>query len=92
VNSVHLSGDSRYAVSGGADGTVRLLHARDGRELQKFTGHSGEVLRAAVSPDLRFVFSAGADGTVRLWDISSKDLELLSASEGGGENPEFPSE
>lgn len=41
---------------------------------QRFEGHEGAVLGAAISPNLRYSASASADGSVRIWDNISGAL------------------
>jgi WD40 repeat protein len=55
----------------GIDNSVRLWDVTTGQELARFTGHTGNVLRVAVSPDGRSALSGSADRTVRLWRLPS---------------------
>ncbi|TDC77992.1 serine/threonine-protein kinase, partial [Actinomadura sp. 7K507] len=67
---LRLSADGRLAVSGEADGTVRLWTSNDARCLMTLPGHSGLVRSVAVSADGTRAISAGDDEMVLLWDLA----------------------
>jgi WD40 repeat protein len=54
----------------GADNTVRLLDAADGRELRRFDGHTGNVNAVAFTPAGDQAVSASADHTVMVWPLT----------------------
>jgi WD40 repeat protein len=56
-----------FVVTGGADGTVRVLEVKDGKEVEKFQKHEKAVLCVAVSYHGKVIASGGADGFVRVW-------------------------
>ena len=55
VHSVAVTADSRRAVSGGLDGTVRVWDLETAAELRAIKGHQIFVFGVAVSPDSRRV-------------------------------------
>ncbi|MFC5750854.1 protein kinase domain-containing protein [Actinomadura rugatobispora] len=65
-----LGADRKLALSGEADGTVRLWTLLDGRCRLTLTGHEGPVRSVAFSADGTRAISAGEDDTVRLWDLT----------------------
>ena len=65
-----LGADGRLALSGEADGTVRLWTSEDARCLMTLPGHSGLVRSVAVSADGTRAVSSGTDDTVLLWDLT----------------------
>lgn len=71
VSSVSLSTDGRYALSGGADQTLRLWEVATGQCLRIFEGHADWVTAVALSADGRHAVSGSADRTLRLWDLAT---------------------
>jgi WD40 repeat protein len=80
VNSVAMSSDGRYAVSGSDDKTVRIWDMESGECLHVLSGHEDRISSVAVSPGSRYVISGGHDRALRLWDLRLG--EGLSALEG----------
>jgi WD40 repeat protein/tRNA A-37 threonylcarbamoyl transferase component Bud32 len=76
---VAFSPDSRHALSGAGDGTVRLWEVATGRIVRQFPGHDGPVDGVAFSPDGRQALTAGqGDKTARLWDVQTgKEIHTL---------------
>ena len=83
VNSVAISPDGRYIVSGSRDRTVRIWDINSGDLLRTLGGHEwGGVNSVAISPDSRYIVSGGGrvlidpftDSAVQIWDINSGDL------------------
>ena len=71
MNSVALSGDGRYIVSGSDDGTVAVWDLQTGARLHELTGHHGGVRSVALSGDGRHIVSGSDDGTVAVWDLQT---------------------
>ncbi|MBF2050228.1 MAG: FHA domain-containing protein [Elainella sp. C42_A2020_010] len=72
--AIALSADGRYALSGGADGQVKLWQVETGQCLYVFRGHQAEVTALAFSPDGSYVVSGSADNTLKLWNLTSTSL------------------
>ena len=82
VSCITFSPDSRYALTGTMDSTVYLWEVVTGREVQRYQGHTGNVLCVAFAPTGRFFVSGsgvdaydadlikelGIDNTLRVWD------------------------
>ncbi|MBN8246074.1 MAG: hypothetical protein J0L84_01375 [Verrucomicrobia bacterium] len=74
-----LTGDSLFGISwspdgarlafGGADKSVRVIEAGDGREVMKFDNHSDWVLRTAWVSDGRRLLSASRDRALKLIQV-----------------------
>ena len=71
INSVAISSDNRYIVSGSDDKTVRLWDFKSGKLLKTLNGHSNSVNSVAISSDNRYIVSGSSDKTVKLWDVNS---------------------
>jgi WD40 repeat protein len=76
VTAVAVTPDGRCAVSGNADGTLRVcnLETRRSRVLK---GHTVEVMAVAVTPDGRRAVSGSRDKTVRVWDLETGQSRVL---------------
>ncbi len=71
VNSVAISADGKYIVSGSWDNTVRLWDLATGKEIRRFEGHTSIVNSVAISADGKYIVSGSGDNTVRLWDMAT---------------------
>ncbi|MGD9092733.1 MAG: tetratricopeptide repeat protein, partial [Anaerolineales bacterium] len=86
VESVFLSADGRYALSGSEDKTLKLWELESGRCLRTFEGHMNKVSAVCLSADGRYALSGGGyspifqgaqvfpgerDQTLKLWDVNS---------------------
>jgi len=69
VNSVAVTSDGRYVVTGGWDMTVRAWELSSGQEVRQMMRHEGWVNSVAVTSDGRYVGSGSSDKTVRVWYI-----------------------
>jgi WD40 repeat protein len=69
VNSVCLSADSRFALSGCDDRTLKLWEVATGKCLRTFTQHIGRVYSVCLSADSRFALSGCDDRTLKLWEV-----------------------
>jgi hypothetical protein len=71
VTSVAVSADSRTAVSGSTDRTVRVWDLSTGRCTAVLKGHTQGVISVAVTGNGRIAVSGSYDHTVRVWDLST---------------------
>jgi WD40 repeat protein/serine/threonine protein kinase len=63
--------DTRFLLSGGTDGAVRLWRATTGKQLSTFAGDVAEVRSVTLTRNELLALSGDAAGTVRLWDVPS---------------------
>jgi WD40 repeat protein len=70
VTSVALSADGLHALSGSADGLVKLWETATGACLETFEEHLGGVTSVALSADGRYALSGSADATLKFWEVS----------------------
>jgi len=76
VNSVFLSADRRWALSGSGDKTLRLWEVATGRCVRTLKGHTDPVNSVFLSADGRWALSASTGKSLRLWN-----LELISGTD-----------
>jgi WD40 repeat protein len=80
ISSVCAGPGGRLALSGSADGTLKLWSMSSGRCLHTFEGHAEWVTSVGLSADGRFALSGSADRTLRLWQTD--DGQCLRTFEG----------
>ena len=79
VQSVAISPNGRFILSGGDDRTMRLWSVETGEELRRFDDHEGWVSAVAFSPDGSRAASGNYDRIVRLWDLrTGRELYRLT--------------
>jgi len=71
VQSVAVTPDGWYVVSGDWDGTVKVWETATGRLHVDYLGHQAGVQSVAVTPDGRYVVSESADRTVQVWETAT---------------------
>ena len=78
INSMDLSPDDRYLVTGDEQGFIKVWDLSDLREVVTLHGHFREVLSVTFDTDGRRIMSSGNDA-IKVWDpeIDRKYLDLL---------------
>ena len=73
VQTVGMSADGKYLLSGGWGGAVKLWDVQTGREIRTLSGHKAAPSLAFAPDGLHAVsFELGADGgIIRLWDLQN---------------------
>jgi len=80
ADTMVLSEDGRYLVTGSGDKTVKLWDAGSGSEIRTFTWRSdnneyNNIESVGISNDGRYVLAGDGKGTVKIWDsISGKEI------------------
>ncbi len=78
VNSLAISMNGRYVVSGNKDSTVSLWDIETGKEIRRFIGYTDWVTSVVFSPDGRYVVSGSGNGAVRVWDLKTgKEIKRI---------------
>ncbi len=80
VRAVAPSSDSSQLATCGDDGVLRVWDLETGRELQRFSGHSGAAQTVAFAGNGKTLVTGGADGTSRVRTLST--VRLVSADAG----------
>jgi WD40 repeat protein/serine/threonine protein kinase len=71
VNSVCLSANGRYALSGSQDKTLKLWDVESDRCISTFEGHTFWINSVCLSGDGQQALSGSLDSTLKLWDVES---------------------
>ena len=66
-----LSPDGRTFAAGGADGSVRFLDLRTGRQRTALGRHTASVDRAQFTADGRFLITSGEDAAAIVWNVKT---------------------
>jgi len=77
VNSVDISPNGHYALSGGNDYVAYLWDTRSGQVIHKFT-HPSRVTKVALDDQGRYAFTADSQRQARVWDlVSGQEVSAL---------------
>jgi WD40 repeat protein/serine/threonine protein kinase len=68
VNSVAITRDGHWAISGSADETIRVWDLNNASCLRTLRGHTHVVNSVTLTPDEERVISGSEDYTIRIWD------------------------
>lgn len=69
IQSLAMSNDGRWLLSGSADRKARLWVMDGPIESVELFGHEGAVTAVLITPDGRYAVTAGEDAAVALWDV-----------------------
>ena len=71
IETVAVSPDDKYVVTGGWDETIRVWDAESGKEATVLRGELGNINAVAFSPEGDLLAAAGSGGVIRLWDTKT---------------------
>lgn len=70
ISTIRFSSDGRLLVTASDDGTSKVWHVGDEKEILSFM-HEDEINEAVFSPDGKTVATASDDATARIWNIET---------------------
>ncbi|EKF39163.1 hypothetical protein MOQ_000614 [Trypanosoma cruzi marinkellei] len=76
VNSLSISTDGRFFVTGGNDRIVKVWGYDEGVCVAVGLAHSCDIQKVRVSPDNKKIVSVGDEGAIMIWSVG--DLEIHS--------------
>lgn len=74
VNSLAMSADAKFLISGSQDQTIRVWNLATGELIHILKGHQDSVNAVVLSPNEQIIASASADKTIKLWHLQSGEL------------------
>ncbi|KAI8608761.1 hypothetical protein BC830DRAFT_1233804 [Chytriomyces sp. MP71] len=75
VESVAVSPEGKWIVSGSKDGSVKVWDALTAQLQHTLIGHSEPVFSVALSPDGKWIVSGSMDQSIKVWDALNGQLE-----------------
>ena len=72
VNTVIVTNDTNYIISGSADKTIIIWNLLKKKKETVLQGHLNEVNSLAVTSDNKYIISGSADKTVKIWNFLEK--------------------
>ncbi|MFC1717359.1 NB-ARC domain-containing protein, partial [Candidatus Poribacteria bacterium] len=71
INSVAVTPDGKFAISGSSDNTLKVWDLDTGAEVRTLQGHTDWVMSVTVTPDGKFAISGSSDKTLKVWDLDT---------------------
>ncbi|ESS64473.1 hypothetical protein TCDM_07459 [Trypanosoma cruzi Dm28c] len=77
VNSLSISTDGRFFVTGGNDRIVKVWGYDEGVCVAVGLAHSCNIQKVRVSPDNKKIVSVGDEGAIMIWSVGDLDIHSL---------------
>lgn len=74
VNSVAISPDGKYIVSGSWDRSIGVWDLKTGKMVRRLIGHKKMVTSVTISKDGKYIVSGSLDKTVKIWELEKGKL------------------
>jgi WD40 repeat protein len=84
VNTLDISRNGRYMISGSNDKTARIWEMKTAKELRKLQVDCWKVTAANFSDDSKYAITGCNDGSVKIWEVATG--KLLGQVEATGNN------
>jgi WD40 repeat protein len=84
VYFVAITPDSRTAVSGSEDRTLKVWDLDTGQCRATFEGHTGDVVGVAITPNGKTAVSGSQDHTLKVWDLDTGQCRATFEGHTGG--------
>lgn len=79
VNTIALSNNEQFLVSGGEDKTVKIWDIKERKIIATLKGHTDSVKTVAISPNNKYIASAGYDKKIKIWNFAGDLLQSINA-------------
>lgn len=80
INSVALSANGRYALTGSNDYTALFWDTKTAQVIQRYI-HPTRVTKVALDPNAKYAFSAGSQRVSAIWELTTgKEISRLDYS------------
>ncbi|MBK1985980.1 WD40 repeat domain-containing protein [Sphaerospermopsis aphanizomenoides BCCUSP55] len=74
VNSLAMSADGEFLISGSQDKTIRVWNLVNGQLVHTLKSHRDGIYAVALSPNKQIIASGSADKTIKLWHLETGEL------------------
>ncbi len=83
IESLDISSDSRFALTGHWDGSLALWRLGSGGLLRRYPGNSAKVTSVGFFRDGKRAFSSSTDGTMKIWNLDTGEWTAFVANADG---------
>jgi WD40 repeat protein len=84
VNSIDISKNSLYMISGSNDKTARIWDIKTGKEIRKLAVDCWKVISVSFSDDAKYAVTGCNDGSIKTWDVETGKLVSSLENPGNG--------
>lgn len=77
VNTVAVTYDNKYAVSGSNDYCIIVWNLQQKQKETSLLGHTSHVNSVAITHDNKHIVSGSIDETVRVWDFQENKIKAV---------------
>lgn len=74
INSVDISVNGKYIVTGAKDKTIKVWETQTGNLLRTLEDHNNSINALAISPDGQYIASGSQDTNINIWELLTGNL------------------